>query len=559
MKPDLLNVLVVSGGSFQGLTVIKGLRASNAIRTCVVDSSEENIGKYLADSFFLVPEAKHEKKFIEALLSICENENIRLVIPSTDIELHALSLHKKVFHNKGIFVAVFNSKILDNVRNKRLLYDLLLQNNLPVLPVVELGANNLDFPLLGKPVYGWGGKNTILVNKPEDLENYNKILLEKHYIWQPYLKNFIEFSIDCAIGFDGTISPLIARQRLRTSGGFSVISESVQDPYIINIAQELLHLLRNEGAQGIINIQILKKDTDYFVSDINPRIGTSAVFAHGAGANLPLFLCSYFNPEIYTSFYNSNIKNDIKMIRYLDEVWINKIDRENISGIVFDLDDTLINQKAWIIDKLELLWSEYNNSLPEKSIFLLKALSIIEEGNRSRLFDALAKEFNLSEDFKIELIDEYRNIIPQNCPLFSDVMQSLQELKKMDLHLALLTDNPPQSQKQKIKVCHFDEVFDIIVYSRELNYEKPSYSVFEEVSKQLNIPLHSLLMAGDNLYKDIIGSLEAGFKYAYWVVRDGTFFNFDLNLLKRLSNKPYNFSKITNLKHIIWSLSKSVS
>ncbi len=547
------NVLVVSGGSFQGLTLIKGLKYSDSVRIIMCDSSNENINKYFVDSFYVVPEVSKKEHFINSLLRICEKEKISIIFPSTDIELLPLAENLKLFKDRKITVAVSNPDFLNIARNKRSLYKFLTENKFPTLPILDIAVNNLKFPILGKPLFSWGSKGVIVLNSRDEMRKYKLSELKNNFVWQPYLKDFEEYSIDCALNFDGTISEFVIRLRLKTVGGFAVIAENVHDTKLEEMINKFLILIRSKGARGILNIQVLKKGSKYFFSDVNPRIGTSAVFSYKLGINFPLFMCSYINPEIYNIQPRFSQKSKkVKMVRYLEEFWIEKENRNKVKAIVFDLDDTLINQKLWISDKLEILWSKFSNILPKKRDFLLKAIQIIEEGNRDKVFDALSQEFNFSDDFKKKLIKTYRKIEPQNCPLFSDVLPTLKGLKKIGFKLALLTDNPPESQKQKVRICNFNKLFDLIIYSRELSQEKPSKIVFKEVAKLLKTPEQSLVMVGDNLYKDMIGSLAANYKLAYWIVREGTFYNFEQRLFDKLVEHKYNYRKINDLRHLLW-------
>lgn len=554
MRTKILNVMVVSGGSFQGLTVIKGLRYSDLINIVMVDNSTENITKYFVDTFYEIPSVNRKKQFIKSLIKISKKENISLIIPSTHIELAALSENLELFNKKNIYVAISDFEFIRIASNKNSLYKFLKKEGFSILPVLNIKNKNLRFPIIGKPHFSWGGKGIIILDTRRDLDNYEISELKREYVWQPYLKDYDEYSVDCALNFDGSLSEIIIRHRLKTISGFAVICENVNDTKLQRMIERLLKIIRTRGARGIFNIQVLKNGSKYYLSDFNPRIGTSAVFSYNFGINLPLFLCSYINPDVYPRLQITSRTKKIKMVRYLEELWIEKEDPNKIKGIVFDLDDTLINQKQWMMDKLDNLWSKFRNVLPKKREFLLSAIQIIEEGNRSKLFDALSEEFDFSNSFKEKLINIYREIEPQNCPLFPDVLPTLKELKKMDFKLALLTDNPPKSQKQKIRVCNLEEFFDVIVYSRELKHEKPSKAVFKEVSKKLKIPEKSLIMVGDNLYKDIIGSLKSNYKSAYWIVREGTFFNFEQRIFDKLLRNRYDFKNINDLRHILWSL-----
>lgn len=548
-----LSVLVVSGGSFQGLTVIKGLRYSDSVRVIMADSSYENVGKYFADRFYHVPEIGEGNAFLDSVLEICQKEHVGLIIPSTERELLPLAKNIELFHGNDIYVAVSSVCFLDVVTNKRALYTLLGKKGFPVLPMIDLTEASVSFPVLGKPVRGWGSRDIIVLNHREDMQKYSLSELQKKYLWQPYLRDFEEYSIDCAIHFDGRISEFVIRRRMRTVGGYAVIAESVDDPVLTDILKSFLDVLKAEGAKGILNIQVLKKGANYFFSDVNPRIGTSAVFSYRAGINFPLFLCSHLDPSIYSRPRDVR-PGKLKMVRYLEELWIEKKAAGTFKGVVFDLDDTLINHKAWIAEKLERVWSLFNHVLPERHAFLVRALQIIEEGNRSNVFDVLSKEFGFSDSLRNELIDAYRKVKLQSCPTYADVLPTLTELKQRGLRLALVTDNPPITQKQKIKAAHFENMFDAVVYSRELGDDKPAKTAFEEAARLLGVSGESLAMVGDNLYRDIVGSLEARFKLAFWIMREGGFYNFEEVLFNRLFEHKYRFIKISDLRHLVWHL-----
>lgn len=550
-----ISVLVVSGGGYQGLALIKCLRGSAAIRIVMVDSAEVNICKYMVDRFQIVPPVKEREKFISSLLEICEEEDVDIIFPSTGIELLVLAENLELFRGKNILVAVSKPYFLSLLLDKRQLYDLLLKKGFPALPMLDITDDVLTFPLLGKPVHGWGGKELVVLHSRADLSGRDIPSLQEQYVWQPFLKEFEEYSVDCAIGFDGTISEIIIRKRLSVVGGFAVIAENADDLSIKEMSEKFMALAGDQGGCGIFNLQILKRGADYFISDINPRIGTSAVFMLGIGVNLPLFLCSYANPAIYpiVKQESPSIKN-VKMVRYLEELWVERGSHDDIKAVVFDLDDTLFNQKQWILGKLEIVYSLLSDYLPEKRVFLLKAIQIIEEGNRSKLFDALSQEFNFNETLREQLIKTYRKSEPPMCPLYPEVTDVLGQLRKMGLKLALLTDNPVESQKQKVKGCRLEELFDAILYSRESGDEKPEPAVFGKMVDMLGMKAHELIMVGDNLYRDVNGALAAGYGFAYWIERPGTFFNFEPHIFERFFPDTTKMKRISNLRDIVWAL-----
>ena len=558
MDQNTLNVLIVSGGGYQGLTLTKALRGSDLVRIVMADSSEENINKYFVDRFYLVPPVKRKKEFVDSILEVSEKEKVKIILPSTEIELLPLAENLKRFEEKGILVAVSNSNFLKRVLNKRLLYNLLLREGFPVLPILDIVQKGIPYPVLGKPIRGWGSRGMIILNSARDLHRYRISELKKNYVWQPYLKEFEEYSIDCVINFDGTVPDFVVRKRSKAIGGFAAISEEVHDDQVENLIKELLIFLKSKGGRGIFNFQVMKKGSDYFISDVNPRIGTSAIYSCQFGLNPALFLCSHINRTLSQDQPRTRVQSKrLKMVRYLEELWIEDDDYYKCKGVVFDLDDTLINQKLWIFEKLEILHSNFRKILPEKKDFLLKAIQTIEEGNRNRVFDALCHEFKLSGEVQEILIRSYRRVEPKRIPFFPEVLPVLRELRKYGLKLALLTDNPLKSQKQKVSVGSLNKIFDVILYSRRFNDEKPSRRLFDGAAKQLAIPAQSLIMVGDNLYRDVLGALRAHYGFAYWVVREGTFFNFEERLFDRLLGGEFsNFRKINNLRSLLWNVAK---
>lgn len=87
---------------------------------------------------------------------------------------------------------------------------------------------------------------------------------------------------------------------------------------------------------------------DCWISDLNPRVGTS----------LPLSLVAGHNPIAF--LLNSRAASHHRVgssgvpCGTLQEYAVPHLDLHQIRGVVFDFDDTLIDQKLWIARKLEL-------------------------------------------------------------------------------------------------------------------------------------------------------------------------------------------------------------
>src|SRR5438067_7441613 len=265
---SLLNVLVVSGGGFQGLTVLKGLLQADNIRVVLADCYEENIGKYFAHRAYVVPLVAEEERLLKALLEICEMEKINTIFPSTEIELPFLAKHSDMFVSRGINVAVSSAGFLKVARDKRELYKFLNWENLPGPEVIDITGSTSIYPILGKPRLGWGGRNHVVIRSPEELGKYSLPDLQANYAWERYLHSFIEYSIDFAINFSGAVSPLCVRERVRTSGGFAVIARSSSNSAVAELAERFASAASQHGGRGLFNVQIINTADRCFVSDV---------------------------------------------------------------------------------------------------------------------------------------------------------------------------------------------------------------------------------------------------------------------------------------------------
>jgi len=255
-----VNALVLSGGGFQGLTIIKGLRHSSRVRVLVADLYDENVGRYFADGYFVLPRIDDEADFMAGLEALCQQEFVNIILPSTDRELPLLARAKARLAAQGVWAAVSEPAFLQQVTNKRSLVAFLNEAGLPTLPTYSLAQYGWEAPILGKPIFGWGGRGQIVLYNSADVPPDQARVWEENYLWQPWLAQFEEYSIDFALREDGQQSGFIVRERLRTSGGFAVIAQDVADPWLQDIVPGLIQSVYKSGGRGMFNVQVLRSN-----------------------------------------------------------------------------------------------------------------------------------------------------------------------------------------------------------------------------------------------------------------------------------------------------------
>ncbi|XP_045474975.1 N-acylneuraminate-9-phosphatase isoform X2 [Harmonia axyridis] len=92
----------------------------------------------------------------------------------------------------------------------------------------------------------------------------------------------------------------------------------------------------------------------------------------------------------------------------------------------------------------------------------------------------------------------------------------LKKLKKSYL-IGLITNGPSTSQWEKIEKLSLKPLFDVILVSGDLPWEKPNEKIFKMACDYLGIRTENALMVGDKLETDILGGIKAKLGGTVWV------------------------------------------
>jgi FMN phosphatase YigB (HAD superfamily) len=525
------NALIVSGGGFQGLTLIRALEQREDVHIVVCDIYAENPTRYLCLDYHVAPSLSDGEAFSRFLLEIVKKKRVDVVFPATARELRTLSRLRPQLELLGTQVAVSNGSLLETLLDKLQAYEWLKAAELPVQETINPASFAFDTPLFGRPREGWGGRDTLVVHTAEGAQKHKDEW--SNYVWTRWLPAFEEFSLDFAIGVNGKISPITMRRRLRASGGFAVVSESVVDTVLQHLADRIAQTISDAGGRGLFNVQVLAPDKgEYSISDVNPRSGTSSTHALAEGINLPGFFIdsavTHVEPEALPQ------RKAVRTVRLLQDLSVPRL-AQAPKGVVFDLDDTLVDHKLWMLRKMEALHPRcFANEISEND-FLVCAVRLIDEGVRSDLIDRLLAELSLPPSLRDNVIQAYREAAVLETPLFPDVESTLQALKAKGFLVAVLTDNPPPTQRSKIENARSLNHLDAVVYTREHGGEKPHKAGFIQAARLLSLDPSQLAMVGDNYFRDGVGSVLAGYLHALIVKRNGTFLNHHTGITDRLA------------------------
>jgi len=515
-------LIVLSGGGFQGLAVVRAAAATADVRVVVADSLPFPLTASLADEVVKVPPVADEQRLLETLEVLIDRLGPGLLLPATEYELPFLAQHRERLEAAGARVGAASREALAQVGDRRSLASEL--DRLGVARARELTLEELTeeaLPLLAKPRRSsWGGRGQLVLRTPGELAAFRARADREAFFVERWLAAFREYSLDFAIGFAGEVSTLVARERLRTTGGFCVVARSVDDPALLADGHAVGRRLAALGCRGLVSLQALETAEGRFVSDLNLRSGTSGVLALERGVNLVEFLVRSARGEPPRSAEAMPARLQWRLLVESSRPAV----LPPVEGVVFDLDDTLLDQKAWILAKLEAASVAVGSELADPGAFVLEAWTVLEEGDRARTIDAAAERLGLAAPLAQRLIEAYRAAVPEPAPVYADVAGALATLREAGMKLALLTDNPPSSQRQKVAAAGLEAYFDAIVFSRDLGAEKPAPEGYLMAAAKLGLRPERTVAIGDHPLREGRAALSAGAAHFFWITRGGGFF-----------------------------------
>jgi carbamoyl-phosphate synthase large subunit len=289
-----------------------------------VTNSHPNASGFIpADGAFIVP-GINEPTYIDTLIRICRDFNIKAVIPLFDPELPILSNAHDKFLHEGIFPVISSPKIIEICDDKWETYSFLKNSGfyspktfMSVSSVMEnLQKDEVHYPLILKPRWGMGSIGVFEVCNRDELEIFykriNKLIYEKPKIFikgdNPEELILIqekmvgeEYGLDIINDLDAIYMATIPKKKIAIRAGETDIASTVQSPELITLGEKIS---KNLHHIGILDVDIIMTNSGPAIIDMNARIGGGYPFSHLAGINFPKALISWLsgNPSDPSDF-----------------------------------------------------------------------------------------------------------------------------------------------------------------------------------------------------------------------------------------------------------------
>ena len=208
-------------------------------------------------------------------------------------------------------------------------------------------------------------------------------------------------------------------------------------------------------------------------------------------------------------------------------------------AVFFDMDDTILassiaGQLAW-----DAVFDHYGDHFPGCDLRRFTALMgkasswywsdphRHQEGRlnqapaRAQIMRRVLTDLDVAEqDFVDEagrLFVRYRLQVVEP---FTGALETLAELRRLKVPLALITNGEAIEQRSKIDKFDLAPAFDCVLVEGELGYGKPDPRVFQQALAALNVTAEFSWMVGDNLEWEVAGAQKLSLN-TVWVDHTG--------------------------------------
>lgn len=190
-------------------------------------------------------------------------------------------------------------------------------------------------------------------------------------------------------------------------------------------------------------------------------------------------------------------------------------------GILFDLDETLIDRTASITKYADVLFHDLGNAISvQRDTFISEFLRLDGNGYvaREAFFENLSACV-LEPGIDVNIIATHFKENAWKQPiLMASAEEVLRKLRATGFPLGIVTNGGSKNQRQKLINSGLDGLIDCAIVSEEFGAKKPDPSIFLGACKELEIDPTASWFVGDNPALDIIGAGAVGFR-TVWLKR----------------------------------------
>lgn len=278
--------LVTAIGSFSADIVIKNLKKGGfRVVGCDIYPAEWIADSGNVASFYQVPLATDEKRYVSTILKICREEQAKVLIVLTDVEVDVWNRYRDELALASVTVCLSSEETLLLCRDKRELYRFLMEkgigNPIPTLELMEADTERLSYPAVIKPFNGRSSQGLRYIQSLDEMKSFLECGDPEGLIVQPYYQGSI-ITVDVVRQAETGESAAVCRKELlRTPNGAGTSVLVFLDPVLEATCRDIANAL---GINGCVNFEFIQtEDGSYHMLECNPRFSGGVEFSCLAG------------------------------------------------------------------------------------------------------------------------------------------------------------------------------------------------------------------------------------------------------------------------------------
>jgi carbamoyl-phosphate synthase large subunit len=247
-------------------------------RILVADRAALTPAGCYADGSFVVPSISHQD-YVDRLLDICGQHDVRVVVPLIDLDLERLSPHLARFSAIGTAVVCPPKNLVELCLDKQLMRAFAELNQLATPRGYSHGEiGSAEYPLFHKRRRGFGSIGSGICRSPSEAR---ELLSRDPDVMFEDLITAPEASVDALISSRGDCIVRVPRIRDKVVGGEAVQSHTIDDTPVVQLASKTISALAASGLTGPLNVQMFMTDPPVLI-EVNTRLGSASVLSNQA-------------------------------------------------------------------------------------------------------------------------------------------------------------------------------------------------------------------------------------------------------------------------------------
>lgn len=305
-KAAELNVLMLSGWVDQAFTFVRSFSRQKNLNLFVADcwpNSPCGFSRY-CKAFHIIP-MPEDPGHIPAILAVCAQEKIDIVLPVQHDEVIEVSKNKDLFEEAGIRVPVPDYPLIELANDKFRMARLASEHGI-LSPQTYLVSETdlaevkttIGFPVLTKLRDSTGQRGQKLVRNVEELQGHIDALREEYdpddIILQEYIPGSVKdtmYTVGMIFNHRRELGACVPLKKIRSrpfTGGTAICTHAETHPKVQDLAIRLMDCLG--GWEGIADVEIKMdpRDGEPKFIELNPRPWGSIYGTYAAGVDFPM-------------------------------------------------------------------------------------------------------------------------------------------------------------------------------------------------------------------------------------------------------------------------------